>query len=242
MENNQEESKIVINGVEYDPEEAQNLIDYGKRTVEAEEKYNTKFDKVWPEYNRSQERLKQLETELEEARKQRTDTPAQNNDANQNTVQDGSELSESQKQAARRLGVVFREDLDKNGYLTKDTFQELFQQQQTAYQKEQENIRRVLKEADDLENNINGSDGRPKFRKDLVMAYASAYGIGDLTEAYEKMYSDDLKGWKEAQVEASKKPSLKTLRGGGSKTPPEIRVNRDNLRDLIHESITNPDE
>ncbi len=146
-------------------------------------------------------------------------------------------MSQQQKENAKSLGVVFREDLDKIGYLTKDNFRELFNQEQTEYQKQQEGIKRVLGQAENLESEINGSDGRPKFRKDLVMAYAAAYQIGDLNEAYEKMYPEEINAWKTAQVEAAKRPSLKTLRGGGAKNPQEIKVTRDNASALMSEAL-----
>ena len=45
-------SKIVINGQEYDPTEAQELIDTGRKTREYEKQWNTKVDAVWPEYGK----------------------------------------------------------------------------------------------------------------------------------------------------------------------------------------------
>lgn len=249
MQNNQEEDqKVVINGIEYDPDEALNLIETGKATREAEERYNTKFDKVWPEYGRSQtelqesqKRLKDLETELEELKSKSQVVPSGNSDGNpSNPSYEG--LTNEQKKAARSLGVVFQEDLEKNGYLTQDKFQELFQKAQSEYSQQQEEIRRVLDEADNLEKEINGSDGRPKFRKDLVMPYAAAYNLGDLKEAYQRMYKDDLDTWKSQQVASQKKPSLKTLGSSGAKAPSEPRVTRDNLNDFIKEALRTPEE
>lgn len=240
---NQDNQKILINGVEYNTDEALNLIETGKATKEAEQKYNTTFDKVWPEYGKSQTHLKELETELAEARKQLEATKQQPSDGNSSNHASSQGLTDEQKQQARNLGVVFAEDLEKNGYLTQDKFQELFQETLKKQKAEEEAVQQVYKQADKLEQEINGSDGRPRFRRDHVMAYAAGYGIGSLEEAYEKMYAEELAHWKEDQIEAQKRPSLKTLRqSGGNKQPQKIAINRNNLNDLIHEAINQPEE
>ncbi len=84
MSDTQDVSKITINGQEFDADDAQNLIDLGSRTREAEQKYNTKFENVWPEYNRSQNTVKELEKELQETKARLTEkevTPAENKPA-----------------------------------------------------------------------------------------------------------------------------------------------------------------
>lgn len=240
MDNQDNDNQTIsINGVDYSLDEAQNLIETGKATLEAEQKYNTKFDKVWPEYNRSQTELQKARAELEETRKRLEQSQPARNDGN-SSMPTGDGLTAEQKEAARRLGVVFKDDL--NNVITEDKFNDLFEKAQSSYQAQQEGIRQVLNQAEKLENTINGSDGRPRFRKDIVMPYAASYGIGDLEEAYNRMYADDLESWKQAQVEASKKPSLRTLRSGGAKTPPEIKVTRDNLRDLLSEALSTSEE
>lgn len=54
-------STIKIGDEEYSLEDAQSLIGLGKIGKEAEEKYGTKIDRVWPEFTKKSQRLKELE-------------------------------------------------------------------------------------------------------------------------------------------------------------------------------------
>lgn len=212
---------IEINGQEYDPAEAQSLIDLGNKTREMETKWNTKLDSVWPEYGRSREQLKTYETELTEARKQLQEFQSKRQEGSE-TQTDVSEARE----AARKLGIVLDDDLGKAGYIKKDDLESWYE----AKRQQDQSINAVLGEADKLATDIDGSDGRPKFNKRAVMAYASAYQKGSLLEAYEEMNEDSLKPWKEQQVALQRKSSLKTIGGGGSKKEPtEPKVTKDNF-------------
>lgn len=218
---------ITINGQEFDPTEAEELITVGRQTRELEQKYNTKLDKVWPDYNDKSQRLSQAEKELAEARselesfktkkEQGTETPADLHDA---------------KEAARKLGIVLKEDVEKEGYVKTSDLDNWYK---TTREKERA-VENVLSQADKLEKEIDGSDGRPKFNKRAVMAYAGTYGK-TLEEAYEEMNEETLKPWKEQQIEAQKKKGLKTLIPGGEKAPSRPKVNRDNLKDLMLEAL-----
>ena len=75
MDQNDAPLKITINGQEEElsPQDAASFIDLGRKTKELETKYNTSFEKVWPEYNRSQQTLKTTERERDEAKKQLED-------------------------------------------------------------------------------------------------------------------------------------------------------------------------
>ena len=96
-------------------------------------------------------------------------------------------------------------------------------------QKEQEKsaVQQVLDTADKLAKEIDGTDGRPKFHKKAVIAYANAYGFSDLNEAYEDMHSEQIKSWKEEQIAKSKAAGLKTLKSSGVKKPGENRPKSD---------------
>ena len=61
----EEHSQIVINGVEYAPEDAQSLIELGNKTRELEKNWNSPIDSLASAYGKSQ-------AELTELRKQQT--------------------------------------------------------------------------------------------------------------------------------------------------------------------------
>jgi len=48
------EEKITLGENEYSQDELKELVNLGKIGKEAEEKYNTSIDKVWPEYSRKE--------------------------------------------------------------------------------------------------------------------------------------------------------------------------------------------
>lgn len=221
-------SQVIINGQEYDPSEAQSLIDLGNKTREMETKWNTKLDSVWPEYGRSREQLKSYESELQTARQQLQEFQSKRQEGSET----GADLTEA-KEAARKLGLVLGEDLDKTGYIKKDDLESWYQ---TKRQQDQA-VNAVLAEADKLETDLNGTDGRPKFNKRAVMAYASTYQKANLLEAYEEMHEESLKPWKEQQIAAQRKSSLKTMGGNGKKEPVDPKVTRDNFKKVLSESL-----
>ncbi len=220
--------KVTINGVDYDPAEAQELIETGRHTREMEKKFNTSIDKVWPAYGQSQTTLTEiqkqkeaLEKQVEEFKKKQeegTDTP--------------KDLIKA-KEAARALGIPLREDLEKEGYIRKDDLDKYL----TERDEQKKQVDKVLAEADKLVTEIDGSDGRPAFNKKAVLAYASTYGFSDLKEAYEDMHTDKIKAWKDAQIEAERAKSLRTMGGGDKKNPKAPRVTDDNLKEMLNETL-----
>jgi hypothetical protein len=221
-------STISINGVDYDPAQVETDINFAKTTRELETKYNTSFDKVWPEYGKSQETLKQREAELAEAKAQLTAFQTKQT-ANIETPKDIQEARE----AARKLGISLDEDLDKRGYIKKEELPALFQ----SYQQEQNAVRQVMDTADKLEKEIDGSDGRPAFNKKVVLAYAAGYNIPDLQAAYDDMNKPQLDAWKTAQINDKRNPGLKTLASGGKKEVTNTKVNDSNKGDLLKEAL-----
>lgn len=234
--NNDAPLKVIINGQEEElsPEDAANLITKARSVDELEKKYNTSFDKVWPDYNRSQQEKSQLAKELDEARenlKKFESDPKEGKETDQD-VQNAIE-------AARKLGIPLREDLEKEGWLKQEDVEKLFEEREANKRATDQ----ILAEAEKLERDINGSDGRPEFNKKAVLAYASNYRREDgepfanLTEAYEDMNRTRIEAWKTAQVEAEKAKSLRTLGKTAKKEPTAPRVTNDNLGDMIKESL-----
>ncbi len=222
-------SNIVINDQEYSPEEAQELIDLGRKTREYEQKWNTSLDKVWPEYGRISQEHKATQEELAQARQQ-LESFQQKKDAGTETNADVNKARE----AAKKLGIIFNEDLEKSGYIKKDDLPKYFQQ----FMQEQKYVDSILTTSEKLEGEIDGSDGRPPFNKKAVLAYMQAYNIEDPLKAYEDMYELQLKSWKDQQVQSKKNPSLKTIeQGGGKKEPKPVRVTDDNVGDLLKERL-----
>lgn len=222
-------SKIVINGEEYDPTEAQELIGKGKLTREMETKWNTSVDKVWPEFGRLSTESKQWQSE-KQALQSQLQQYQDKKDAGTETTVDTAKA----RDAARKLGFVFNEDLEKTGYVKKDDLDKYYDERE----QQKKAVEGILKSADSLEKEINGEDGRPKFQKKSVLAYAQAYGFDDLKKAYEDMHAETLESWKQSQIEQGKQPGLKTIKtSGGIKEPKPVKITDDNVNDALKERL-----
>lgn len=223
---------ISIGGKEYSADEAQELVGLGSRAREYEQKANTKLESIYPEYTRlTQERQNWTKKEQEyESKLQQIQQRQGTSDEQPGDVKAAIE-------AARKLGITLNEDLEKSGYIKKDDLPKMFDEYYTKKSSEEKAIQSVLSEAESLEKELNGEDGRPKFNKKQVLAYASAYKLG-LKEAYEDMHSDSLKTWKDSQVTKIQKPGTRTLQPtAGGKQPKDAKPNRHNLRDMVEESL-----
>lgn len=225
-------SNIVINGTEYTPEDAQTLIETGTKVRDLESKWNVKVDDVWPSYGKTREELKSTSAERDQLKQQIADFQAKQ----QAQVETPTDIKQAQE-AARKLGIVLNDDL--NGkYVSKDDLETWYTERRAKEKAEEEGVKSVLAEADKVAEEIKASGAPIPFKKKAVLAYASAYGITDLRQAYEDMNAEELAPWKEAQIAAKKGSSLKTLSSGGKKTPEEVRVTSDNSREMLREVLT----
>lgn len=223
--------KIVINGVEYDPTDAQTLIEAGTKARDFEKQWNTKLDNVYPDYTRATQeaaRAKELQIERDALK-----VKAEEYDRVRNHVT-GDDNSRKALEAARSLGLADQEYLRKEGYLTETQLTKILDERQN----QQSLVQNVLNQADKLEKDIDGLDGRVPFNKKAVLAYASAYNISDLNKAYDEMNEGANKSWKEQQLSGAKRPGLTTLKSGGLKAQPaEKELTKDNFADALKETL-----
>lgn len=224
-------SNVVINGIEYTPDEAQELIDTGRKTRDYESKYNTKLDTVWPDYTRLSQEKSAWSTEKQELQKEIEEFKAKQ----QAQVETPTDVRAA-REAAKKLGIVLDEDA--KGFMTEEKMDTWYTARREKERAEEAGVKSVLAEADKIAEEVKESGSPIPFNKKAVLAYAGAYGMTDLRQAYEDMNSDQLAPWKEAQIASKKSSSLKTLSGGGKKSPEDVKVNNDNVKDLLHEALT----
>lgn len=225
-DDNKAPEQIIINGQEYTPEDAAQFVDLGKKYKDIEGKLNTSLDKVYPEYTRTTQRNKELETELAERNREFEELQKKNQAP-------ADPDREAIKRSAREIGLVDKDLLKEQGYMTRDEIKE-FMTQDKAHQQLVDN---VLTSANKLEKEIDGSDGRVPFNQKAVLAYASAYNIADLATAYDEMNEGANAKWKAAQIEREARPGLTTLRGGGKKTPERTKITDDNFKEAWDELL-----
>lgn len=218
----QEPEKIKLGEEEYSQDELQTLVKLGKIGKEAEEKFNTSLDKVWPDYSRKSNQLKEYETELTELRKlkeQQAELP-----------QDEQQAIEEARKAAKKLGIVLEDDL-KNQVVTKEDFRQFYIQERAA--------ERLLEEADKLEKEINGKDGRPKFNKLEVLEFMKETGHKNLMDAYEAKYKQETDEWRANQILKAKGRGIMTQEGmGEDKKPSDVKITSQNLDEMMREALS----
>ncbi len=208
--------KIKLGEKEYSQDELSQLVGLGESYREIETKYNTKLDRVWPEYSKSQNRVKELEAEMEKI-KQAQSAPK---DLDENSIKEA-------KEAARKIGLVtdeqFADFMGKN-------FRQFYQQERAA--------ERLLDDCKDFEGEYDGKDGRPAFKTEEILNYMNETGIKNPELAYKTKYEPQLDSWKATELSKAKKPGLTTVTDTeGYKVPSNVKVTRDNLQDLIREQL-----
>jgi hypothetical protein len=212
------EEKIKIGEEEFDAEELKDLVGKGRFAKEVEEKYNTKLDKVWPEYTRTTQELKALREEKETWEKQKEET----------SLKPQSEMSEAElitqaKEQAKKLGLLTVDDID-----TKVS----------AYVEQREKAKEILDSCQKLEGEFDGKDGRPKFETQSMLEYMRDEGIKDPQKAYKLKFEDEIDQWKQQQLSGAKKKGIYTEQGlSGNKEPPVVKLTRDNLKEALSESL-----
>lgn len=223
--------QIIIGGKEYNPEDAASLIELGNKWKKTESDLNTSLDKVYPEYTRATQRNKEMETELEAAKKDREEL-AEIKKAQQAAKEKAEtpEDAEAIRANARKYRILTEDAATEKGYMTKAEIEEFISQKEAS----QKLIAGVEKQGQQLESEIDGSDGRVPFIYKAVLPFAATYKINDLKDAYEQMNERANAKWKEAQIAKEDKGGLSTLRSGGAKKEPTTPKYTNNN---IHEAL-----
>lgn len=212
--------KITIGEEEFDPEDLKEIVNKGKFAREVEEKYNTKIDKVWPEYTKATQELKALREEKQEweASKQKEVEAKPQEELTE------AEMIQRAKTEAKRLGIVTVDDMD--SYITN----------KLNTIKEAENI---LDQCKELEKDFKGDDGRPKFDTVEILEHMKETGIRSPAKAYKDKYEEQLDKWKEQQYAQARKKGIYTEDGsGGNREPTSVKLTKDNLEEALRDVLS----
>uniref|UniRef100_A0A7V3N6E8 DUF4355 domain-containing protein n=1 Tax=candidate division CPR3 bacterium TaxID=2268181 RepID=A0A7V3N6E8_UNCC3 len=140
-----------------------------------------------------------------------------------------------------------REELKKHGVVFKDELEQEKNQLVQSIRQEIEYEQR-LKE---LEKEIDGSDGRPPFRREEVLAHMSKVPIYEPLKAYEDLHRAKIDEWKIQQFLAKKQglSTYESVRGRSVGTPPPPapsksvgKMSDNELKNLIVEELNKPTE
>jgi hypothetical protein len=222
-----EPEKIKLGEEEYTQDELNELVSLGKIGKEAEEKFDTKIDKVWPDYTKKSQRLKELEEqakEWEEAKSQRISQKAEA----------GEDLTPEEQQ--EQLNRQIDELILKNPGFSKKVSEIYFQQRQGE---------KLYEEGKKLEGEIDGSDGRPAFKSEEIFTHMAETGIKDAVKAYKDKFETELDRWKEEKIRGAKRQGVMSegsSNAASSREPIAQKIDKNNLEALVRESLYGKDE
>lgn len=209
--------EIELGGKKYTQDELQGLIGFKTQVDELETKFNTKLDRLMPEFTKKSQRLAEIEPEWQELKKQR--------EAEANKPQPGGLSQEEKEQAKKALT-----DLLGGEVIRKDEFDNLYAQRRAA-EKLVEEVEGILSESKEL--------GKPSTSREELLSYMSENGIRNPEKAYKLMFEDQLDKWKEDQIKKAKPSGMftQTNSPAGSKQPEPKKVTKDNLASMLSEVV-----
>lgn len=221
---NQDPQTIKVGEKEYSPEQLQQLVQLGEIGREMEEKWNTKIDRVYPEFSKAKNDLKTMEEEVTRLRTPAPQAPA---------ADDGMGLSEDDiakaRKEARKIGIV-----------TDDAFDEFMGNKFREYFVRERAIEKTMENLDRLEGEISGEDGRPKFVKEDILRFMQETGVNNPEQAYKLKHEKEIDAWRSKQIMDAKREGVysESASSAGGKTPPAVKVTRDNLSSLVSEQLS----
>lgn len=198
---------IKVGEKEYSPEELDRLVGLGQQAVELETKWDTKIDRLMPEFTRSREELKTLKQQQEEAARKATETSTE-------------DVDEKEKER------LVRENAKKFGLMTQEDFDNLYANRR-AGEKLLESTESVVTKAVEA--------GNPKTNVEELLTYMAETGIKDPNTAYEVMFKAQLREIEMKKLQNIKPYGLMTDTGStaGAKMPEPVSITKDNLGSML---------
>ena len=215
----EEIEKIKLGDQEFTQEELSGLVEKGRLAKEIEEKQNTDISKVYPEYTKKSQQLKELEVEVTELRKLK---------------QDQSEAIERKQANNENLTIdEVRSLAAKSGYITKENFQDYINNYMSG-QKVLESVRNLEKEGNPYK-----TDELPKVESRDLLEWMDNNNIADPTKAYKLRYEKEIDEWKEKSLQVNKPKGIyvEDSSSPGNKLPKKVEINRGNLSDFVKSAL-----
>lgn len=206
---------IKVGDKEYSSDELNRLVGLGQQAADLESRWDTKIDRLMPEYTRSREELKTLKQQQEEATRSQTET----------RQTQGEELSDAEQ--AR----LIRDNAKKYGLMTQDDFDNHYANRR-AGEKLLEQTESVISKA--------STEEKPKVSVEELLTYMAETGIKKPDDAYELMFKPQLREIEMKKLQSIRPQGLYTESGStaGSKTPAPVVVTKDNLGSMLDAVLT----
>jgi hypothetical protein len=214
--------KVKIGDVEYDPKEVEELVGKGRFAKEIEEKYNTDLSKVWPEYTKSRQQLKEAQGKLSEY-EQRQQQQEQQQIAQKS--QQGQQLSQEEL-----INLA-----EQQGFVTKSSINNYIQNYLQA-----KDLVDTGKSFEKDGNPYKASD-LPKFNLQDTLDYMQQTGVKNPEDAYDLMYKKEIAEWREKEISKARgKGGLRTEASSspGNKMPQPSKIDRNNLNSFVSSALS----
>lgn len=207
--------KITVGDKSYDQDELERLVGLGQIAAEAEEKYDTKIDRVYPEFTKSRQELSELRKQAEEREQAELNAKA--------NTQGWANLSKQEQD-----NIVLKELENVMGWNPRD-IDRIVQEKLEA--------RELLYDVQDFIGDAR-EKGLPSVTEREVLERMERTGE-DVESAYRSMFPSQIKEWEKSQIESQKQPGMVTETSGGrlSQGPQPTKVTRDNLDDMVDRSL-----
>jgi hypothetical protein len=209
----EQNNDITLNGKTYTQDELTQLVGLGELGREVETKYNTKLDRVYPEFTKSTQALKEAQEKLDALERERVVLKEQS----------GSELSPEEMKAkaiaeAEGLGLVHAGNIKR-------------------YVAEYMEGAKLLEDVTEITRTA--AEKGIKTTPEDLLKYMDAEGFRNPQKAFKDMFEDQLKEWESKQLNNLKTPGLVTQSSSsaGSKVPADVKVDRNNLDQLVAEAL-----
>ncbi len=221
---------VKVGEKEYSQEELSKIVGLGETAFEYETKWNRPIKDFYPDYTQKSQKLAEFEKrELEEkVVREKVDEEAKQKEldekakANQLSPEEMRLIAQKQ---ARELGIV-----------TKDEFSaEVNKAVASALSAKQlvDDVQSVIGDAEEK--------GQPKTNVADVLKYMDEYGVKSPEKAYKLMFESEIDQWKEEKLKGIQPKGMDTQTGstaGAKYEPPAKPITRDNLAQVIRESLT----
>jgi hypothetical protein len=209
--------KIKIGEKEFTQEELSGLVGLGEKAKELEEKWNTKIDKLYPEYTKKTQKLSEVEGKLQEyeTEKQRRE---------QEVLRAKPELTPEEQTK------LIKEELKKYDVITKEDVNTYIANFMAG--------KELIGDIDSLVSEAK-EDGKPTTSREELLTYMDENGIKNPEAAYKLMFEPELKEWEKKQVDKLKSPKMEVQEGStaGGKSPAPVKVTRDNVQELLRAAL-----
>ncbi|MEK9207738.1 MAG: hypothetical protein AAB922_04600 [Patescibacteria group bacterium] len=210
--------KIKLGEKEYSQEELQKLVGLGEIGASLEAQWNTKIDKLMPEFVKKTQKLAEIEPEWEQFKKAKAEA--------ENKPQPGAPTPEEKEQARKALVEILGGEV-----VRKDEFDQIYAQRR-ATEKLLDDVDVVIEGAKEL--------GKPETTKEALLTHMRETGIRNPEKAYKDLFEDQLEKWKADQLTKAKPSGLFTqaASSAGSKQPEPVKITKDNLASMLSEVVS----